>query len=64
MSSTDIASAKNPDLRGSLAALRRAAAMARQIAIQTDTAIVIFEGGQQSQLTAEQLRKQQTNGQT
>ena len=31
---------RNPQLRGSMAAMQRAAQMARQIAIQTDTAVI------------------------
>jgi len=35
MNTRDISEAKDPELRGSMAALQRAALMARQIAIQT-----------------------------
>lgn len=35
----DISQARNPDQRAALAALRRAAEMARKIALQTDTAL-------------------------
>ncbi len=41
----DISKAKNPDLRGSLAAMQRAAALARETAIQTNTNIVIEKDG-------------------
>lgn len=40
-----ISEARSADLRGSLPALRRAAARARQIAAQTGTAIVIQREG-------------------
>lgn len=36
----------DPVIRGSMAAMQRAAQMARDIAIQTDTAIVIWQDGQ------------------
>ena len=45
MSQRDISQARNPDTRASLAAIRRAAAMARQTAIDTDTGIVIVRDG-------------------
>jgi hypothetical protein len=53
----DISRAKNPDLRASLIALRRAAAMARQVAIETDTEIVVVQAGRLVRIPAEQLRK-------
>jgi hypothetical protein len=53
----DLSKAKNPKLRGSLAAMRRAAEMARQTAIQTDTAIVIMRDGKREQISAAQLRE-------
>lgn len=37
--------AKNRDLRGSLAGMQRAAELARRIAVQTDTAIVVVQDG-------------------
>ena len=44
-------------VRDGLAALRRAAAMAREIAIQTDTGIVVVRDGKIVLITAEELRK-------
>lgn len=44
MTHADLAQAKNPKLRGSLAAMRRAADMARKTAIQTGTGIVVVQG--------------------
>ena len=41
MPRTDYWNSNNPDIRNSMAAMRRAAAMARQIAIDTNTWIVI-----------------------
>ncbi|MCO5121534.1 MAG: hypothetical protein M9951_18125 [Burkholderiaceae bacterium] len=54
----DISQARNPDLRASLAAMQRAAESARQIAIQTDTAIVVVRNGMRIRITAEQLRRE------
>ncbi len=59
MTRQDLSSAKNPDLRASLAAMRRAAAMARITAIQTNTEIVIVKDGNPVRVTAEELRKEQ-----
>jgi len=53
----DLAKAKDPDVRGSLAAMRRAAAMARKIAIQTDTGIVVVRDGKPVVISAQQLRE-------
>ena len=58
MTQADLSLAKNPKLRGSLAAMRRAAEMARRTAIQTGTGIVVVKGGKRVRITAEQLRKQ------
>lgn len=62
MTQADISKAKNPDLRASLAAMRRAAAMARQTAIDTDTGIVIVRDGKPVLISAEELRR--ANGQS
>jgi hypothetical protein len=58
MKKIDIAQAKNPDLRGSLAALQRAAAGARQIAIQTNTSLVLVKDGQLVKVSAEELKRE------
>ena len=58
MSPKDISKAKNPDMRGALAAMQRAAESARQIAIQTNTAIVQVKDGKPVRVTADELRKQ------
>ncbi len=55
----DLSRARNPDLRASLAALQRAARMARQVAIQTNTAIVIVQNGKIVRISADELRKDQ-----
>jgi len=52
MNKPDISQARNPDLRASLAALQRAAEMARQTAIQTNTAIVLVQDGKLVKITA------------
>ncbi len=58
MKTNDITKATNPALRGSLNALRRSAATARKVAIQTDTHLVIVKGGRLLRLSAENLRQQ------
>ncbi len=57
MKHRDIAQANNPDLRGSFVAMKRAAALARRTAIQTDTEIVVFRDGQTVLISAKQLRE-------
>ena len=59
MTQPELSKAKNPDLRASLAAMRRAAEMARSTAIQTNTEIVIVRDGKPVRITAEELRKEQ-----
>ncbi len=59
MTQQELSKAKNPDLRASLAAMRRAAELARKTAIQTDTEIVIVQDGKPVRITAEELRKGQ-----
>jgi hypothetical protein len=58
MSTHDISTAKDPDLRTSLVALRRASQMARRTAIQTGTNIVIVKDGHMVRIPAEELRRQ------
>ncbi len=58
MKSTDLSEARDPVLRGSIAALRRAAVLARQTAIRTETALVIMEGGRLVRIPAAELRRQ------
>ncbi len=55
MKRQDITEAPTPEMRASLTALRRAAAMARQIAIQIGTDLVIFKDGKIVHVPAEQL---------
>jgi hypothetical protein len=56
MNRADLSQAKNPVLRGSLAAMRRAAALARKTAIQTDTEIILVRDGKLVRIPAAQLR--------
>ena len=58
MNAIDITKAKHPDQRASLVALQRAAALARETAIQTNTNIVIVENGKVVRISAEELRRQ------
>lgn len=51
----ELATAQNPDLRASYAAMKRAAQAARQIAIQTNTGIVRVENGKPVYIPAAQL---------
>lgn len=62
MKGEDIAKAKDPDLRASLAAMQRAAALARKTAIQTETSLVIVKDEKLLRISAEELRKQSEGG--
>lgn len=59
MKPQELSKARNPDLRASLAAMLRAAELARQTALQTGTAIVVVRDGKPVRITAEELRKEQ-----
>ncbi len=58
MNPQDISTARDPDLRAPLAALRRASQLARKTAIQTDTELVVVRNGQMVRVSAEALRQQ------
>lgn len=58
MNDNDISNAKDPDLRASLGALRRAAQEARKTAIQTETSLVIVKDGRMQRISADELRQQ------
>lgn len=45
MNGKSISEAKNPDLRSSMTAIRRASALTREVAIQTDSGIVVVVDG-------------------
>ncbi|MBP9174644.1 MAG: hypothetical protein KBF54_08845 [Rhizobiales bacterium] len=53
----DIEEAKDPDLRASAAAMRRAAVAARRTAIQTGTHLVIVKDGKLIRIPARELRE-------
>lgn len=57
MTAKELSKARNPDMRGSLAAMRRAAELARQTAIQTDTEIIVVRDGKPVVISAQQLRE-------
>lgn len=59
MTQQELSKATNPDLQASLVAMQRAAKLARQTALQTDTAIVVVKDGKLVRITAEQLRNEQ-----
>lgn len=56
MKARDISLARNPDLRASQAALRRAALLARKTAIQTNTDLIVVREGRIVRISAETLR--------
>jgi len=56
MTRHELGKAKDKDLVFSVEAMKRAAAMARKAAVQTDTAIVVVHGKKIVRLTANDLR--------
>lgn len=54
----DLSSATNPDLVNSLTALRRAARMARELAVRTDPEIVVTRDGVLVRISAAELRRE------
>lgn len=57
MTRSEVGKAKDKDLGASMEAMKRAAALARKAAMQTDTAIVVVKDKKLVRITAEQLRK-------
>lgn len=57
MTNRDLSTARNPDLRASLAAMRRAADAARKTAMETDTEIVVVRDGKPIRIPAQRLRE-------
>jgi hypothetical protein len=55
----DISEAKDPDLRCSMAAMRRAAELARKIAIQTGTGLIVMKDGKLTRIPAKDLRAEE-----
>ena len=62
MKNQDISQARDPVLRGSVAAMKRAAELARKTAIQTDTAIVMVRDGKIVRVSAQELRSSMVAG--
>ncbi len=58
MNKQDISMAKDPDLLGSWTAIQRAALIARDVAIQTNTYLVLMEHGKIVHISAEELLRQ------
>jgi hypothetical protein len=56
MDHKDISKAKSPAMRGSIYAMRRAAILARMVAIQTNTGIVVVRDGKPVRIPAAELR--------
>ena len=57
MTQEQLSQARNKDLPASLIAMRRAARMAREQAVRTDTAIIVMRDKKPVRITAEELRK-------
>ena len=57
MTRHEISQAKDKDLPASLIAMRRAARAARDLAVRTDTAIVVERNKKPVRITAEELRR-------
>jgi hypothetical protein len=58
MTEQELSKAKDESIKGELAALRRAARAARELAVRTGTAIVVVRDGKLVHVTADELRKQ------
>ena len=57
MTQEQLSQARNKDLPASLIAMRRAARMAREQAVRTDTAVIVIRDKKPVRITAEELRK-------
>jgi hypothetical protein len=57
MTMKSIQEAKDPDLRASVAAMIRAAEVARKTAIQTDTNLIVVKDGKLTRIPAQVLRE-------
>ena len=57
MNTKDIRTSKDPDLAGSYAAIQRAAKSAEDLAIKTNTAIIVAIDGKPVRITAAELIK-------
>ena len=61
MNTKDIRTSKDPDLAGSFAAIQRAARSAQDLAIKTNTSILVSLDGKDVELTAADLIKMRDN---
>ena len=57
MNTRDISEAQDPDLRASVAAMQRAAQLARQTAIQTGTDLIVRVDGKLTRIPPQTLRE-------
>lgn len=57
MTQDQLSQARDKDLPASLIAMRRAARMAREQAVRTDTAIIVMRNELPVRVTADELRK-------
>ena len=55
MNTRDISEARDPDLRSSAVAIQRAALLARKVAIQTVTDLIVVQDGKLTRLSPEEL---------
>ncbi len=62
MTPQELSKAKDQDLISSVAAMNRAAALARKVAIQTDTAIIVYQDNKIVRLTAAELQQEIRQG--
>ena len=62
MSTKDISEATDPDLRASVAAMHRAAKLARKVAMQTDTNLIVMRDGKIVRIPAAVLREAAEKG--
>jgi imidazolonepropionase-like amidohydrolase len=58
MNEKDLHLARNKYILTSLIAMKRAAIMARELAVQTNTAIIVVRDGKIVRITADELRKE------
>ncbi len=57
MTQDQLSTAKDKDLPASLIAIQRAAKVARELAVRTNTAIVVLRDQKQVRITADELRQ-------
>ena len=64
MNPKDIRTSSDPDLAGSYAAMQRAARSAEDLAIKTNTSIIVSMDGKEVRLTAQDLIKMREHSAT